>query len=81
MTLTNNPKRFWLSTREAAEALGLNQGTLRTMRCLDRKRGIDGWNKVGTLGVRYRKVGGVYRYYAPDVLSGGPKTEPQEDRA
>jgi hypothetical protein len=78
MTLKHNSDRIWLSTKEAAAALALHEGTLRTMRCLDRKRGIDGWSRVGTLGVRYRKVGGVYRYYAPDIWSGGPQTEPEE---
>jgi hypothetical protein len=75
----NDSNRIWMTTREAAEALSLNPGTLRVLRMVDRQRGIDGWNKVGPLGVRYRKFGGAYRYFVPDILSAGPQAELQPE--
>jgi len=73
--------RIWLSSAEVAALIGVAEGTLRLWRCKDKRSGADGWRIPGRAGIRYKRFGSAVKYYAADVLTGGPKTEPQEDRA
>jgi hypothetical protein len=70
MASKNNFDRLWLSSRECAQVLGLNECTLRLWRMIDKRRGIDGWNQPGRGGLRYRRVGRAVRYWSASVLQG-----------
>ncbi len=69
----------WLTTRETAEILRVDEGTLRNWRSADMREGPGTVDRPGRGGLVYRRFSGAVRYWAPSVL--GPAQLTPSDAA